>query len=197
MIFALCLMTVLNEPIIRSAIVPGWGEYTLQSKVKAETFFMVEGTLWLLYGGYHYYSAGQNHSAHSFAVERASANPANADEDYLKGLEQYMTSDAYNEGIERDASTYYPDDLQRQQEYIQENGFFGENAWSWSNTDDFLRYWNRRKSAREAIRNASFCLGLALFNRVASIIDVAFFTPRKTSFGIETSLNKFGVVYQF
>ncbi len=197
MILALYILSIFNEPILRSAVLPGWGEHTLQSRTKAETFFMIEGGLWLLYGGFHYYSGRMNRSAHSFAVEKADANPARKDDDYMKGVEKYMTSDDHNEGIERDASTYYPDDLERQQSYIRENGFFGEDSWSWSNTDDFLLFWDKRKAAREAVRDASFCVGLALFNRIASIIDVAFFTSRSPKVGLKTAPGQVGIIYKF
>ncbi len=182
---------------MRSAIMPGWGELTLQKKDKAEVFFLIEGGLWLLYGSFNYYGRRTNLNAHSYAVKRASANPSRKDEDYLNSVEDFMNSDEYNEFIEREASTLYPDDLIRQQEYIQHNGYFGVDAWAWSSRDDLLIYWEKRKSAREAIRNASFCIGLTLLNRISSIIDVAFFTPRESKFGIKATPNEIGVIYKF
>ncbi|MEO0070405.1 MAG: hypothetical protein ABIK18_06405 [candidate division WOR-3 bacterium] len=197
MLLVISIFTLFNEPILRSALVPGWGEWTLQKKSKGEIFFVIEGGLWLLYGGLNYYSGEMNDNAHTYAVEMAGANAANKDERYLKALEKYMTSEAYNEAVERDASYYYPDDLRKQQEYIQSNGYFGEDTWEWPSENEFILYWEKRKAGREALRMASFCIGLTLFNRVASIIDVAFFTPRLSGFGIKSGVNQIGIVYRF
>lgn len=197
MVMILCLFTIFNEPILRSAVLPGWGEATLGYKGKAESFFLVEGGLWLFYGGLTYFGNRGLDNATAYAVQNASANPYLKDEKYLKNVEKYLNSDLYNEGIEREASQLYPDDLARQQEFIKSNGYFGEDAWAWSSEDDFLIFWEKRKSGRESLRSASFCLGLVLLNRICSVIDVAFFSTRKSDFGIKATPAEIGIFYKF
>ncbi len=184
------------NPIIASLLVPGLGEAIQGQRVKARAFFTVEGSIWLSYFGFSYFSSKTDHSARAFAVEHAGANPNQTDDDYYNALEDYLCSDDYNLVVERDASWYYPDDPEKQSEYIKKNGYFAEDAWKWDAVTNKTHYWERRKSARTWKRRAQFMPGFAVINRIVSVIDVVVFSNQE-NFGLDTRPGRIGFYYKF
>jgi len=192
---ALILFQAMN-PILASAILPGWGESIIGKKSQAKVFFIVEGTLWLSYAGFNYFGQKGLSSSRSFAVDHSGANPERADDEYYDLLEDYMTADDYNLEVERNASLYYPDDPVRQQNYINENGFFGADVWSWDTSASRTEYWQNRRQAREHLQRASFMSGFALINRLVSVINVAVLN-RQEDFSLESRENRIGLYLKF
>jgi hypothetical protein len=192
---ALILFQAMN-PILASALIPGWGESIIGKKNQAKAFFVVEGTLWLSYAGFTYFGHKGEASSRAFAIEHGSANPGRSDADYFDILEDYMTADDYNIEVERNASYYYPDDPARQQQYIEENGFFGADAWSWDTVASRNQDWKSRRSARANLQRASFMTGFALVNRLVSVINVAVLN-RQERFGLESRDNRIGIYFKF
>ena len=192
---SLILFQTMN-PIIASVAVPGWGEAIQGQRNKARTFFIIEGSIWLSYFGFNYLGEKIENSARVFAIEHSGANPTRRDDKYFDNLEDFFSSDDYNLEVERNASLFYPDDPPEQQEYIQENGYFGDDAWQWDTLSNKSYYWERRRSARENHRRASFMTGFAIINRIVSVIDVFVFSKTK-SFGLDTSPGKIGICYKF
>ncbi|MEO0136147.1 MAG: hypothetical protein ABIL39_08915 [candidate division WOR-3 bacterium] len=184
------------NPILASAIMPGWGEWILQKKNEARTFFIIEGTLWTSYYTFNYFGVKLEKSSRIFAFEHAGANPLRKDKEYFDNLEDFNSSDEYNLLIEHEASQYYPDDPVRQQEYIKENGYFGEDSWEWDALDNRNIYWERRKAARENLRRASFITGFLIINRLVSVVNVAIF-KQESGFGLEVEPGKLGIGLRF
>jgi hypothetical protein len=184
------------NPIFASALVPGLGELIQGQKTKANTFFVVEGSIWFTYLGFNYFGHKMDQSARAFAIDHADANPARRDDKYFDALEDYLSSDNYNLEVERNASYYYPDDPKKQQEYIQENSYFGDDVWQWDTLTSRTTFWERRRGARENLRRASFMPGFAIINRIVSIIDVVVFT-KEEHFGIDTRPGRIGIYYKF
>lgn len=184
------------NPILASAIIPGWGESILEKKAQARTFLIIEGSLWTAYLGFNYIGHKIDYSARAFAIQHAGANPARRDDKYFDVLEDYFTSNEYNLEVERDASYYYPDDLEAQQAYIRENGYFDEDAWEWDPSTDKNYYWERRKESRENLRRASFMTGFMIINRIVSVINVAVFAGQERV-GLDTKEGRIGLYYKF
>ncbi|MEO0216607.1 MAG: hypothetical protein ABIL70_04445 [candidate division WOR-3 bacterium] len=184
------------NPILASAIMPGWGELILERKNEARTFFIIEGSLWFSYYTFNWAGKNLEHASRAFAVEHAGANPARRDAEYFDHLEDYISSEEYNLIVERDASLYYPDDPQAQQEYISEHGYFGEDQWQWDTVVNQIFYWEKRKSARENFRRATFMTGFMIINRIVSVINVAVF-KHETNLGVEVSPQRIGLYYKF
>ncbi len=184
------------SPVFASAVMPGWGESIQGEKSKARAFFIVEGSIWLSYLGFKYFGNKIEQSARSFAIDHTGANAARRDDDYFEALENYLTSDDYNLEVERNASLLYPDDPLKQQEYIQQHGYFGDDTWKWDSLSNRTQYWEKRRSARENLRRASFMPGFAIINRIVSIIDVVVFAQEE-QFGFDSRPGKIGIYYKF
>ncbi len=184
------------NPILASAIMPGWGEMILQRKNEARTFFIIEGSLWFSYYTFNQFGHKLELSSRTFAYEHAGANPLRQDREYYDNLEDYLTSDLYNLIVERDAGLYYPNDPQKQQEYIQEHSYFGNDQWQWDTITSMTTYWQKRKSARENLRRASFMTGFMIINRIVSVLNVVIF-KQETGLGIEVKPGSIGLIYRY
>lgn len=184
------------NPIIASAIMPGWGELILHRKNEARTFFILEGSLWLSYYTFNHFGHKLEKSSRIYAFEHAGANPLRDDQEYFDNIEDYISSDIYNLFVERDASTYYPDDPVKQKEYIHKYGYFGDDQWAWDTLTSQTTYWQKRKSARENLRRASFMTGFMLINRFVSILNVAIFKDG-SKLGLDAEPGKIGISYNF
>jgi len=191
----LILFQAMN-PIIASAILPGWGESLTGRRTEARVFFIIEGSLWSSYAGFNYFGHKTMFSSQAFAADRADANPRQDDEDYYDIVEDFDSSDDYNLKVERDASYYYPNDPLQQQEYIAENGYFGNDTWNWDTLSSRLQYWERRKAGREDMRRASFVSGFLIIDRIVSVINVAVFT-KTPNIELDSEPGKIGIYYKF
>ena len=184
------------NPILASVIMPGLGEMIQGEKNRSRVFFIVEGSIWLSYFGFNYLGHKIDNSARAFAIKHSGGNPARSDDEYFDALEDYLSSDDYNLEVERNASYFFPDDPQLQQEYIEENGYFGQDAWEWDTLTNRSNYWEERRESREHLRRASFMPGFAIINRVVSVIDVIVFS-KQDRLGLDTRPGKIGIYYKF
>jgi hypothetical protein len=197
MVFSMTLILLQGmNPIIASAALPGLGQLIEGETGKARAFFVVEGTIWLAYLGLNYYGNELDLSARAFAIDHSGANPTRDDDEYFSAIEDYMTTDDYNLQIERQASWLYPDDIERQQEYIEEHAYYGDDTWSWDTLTNRTTYWEKRKSARENIRRAQFMPGFALINRIVSVLDVVLFTE-EDRIHLDSRPGKIGIYMRF
>lgn len=192
---SLAIFEALN-PILASAILPGWGENLIGRKTEARAFFVIEGSLWLSYAGFNYFGHQGLSSSRAFAVDHAGANPVQSSAGYFDALEDFDSSEEYNFEVERDASYFFPDDPVRQQAYIAENSFTGRDAWQWDTLASRVAYWQRRTGAREDLRRASFVSGFLVINRIVSVINVAVFS-NSGDYGLDARPGKIGLYRKF
>ena len=192
---SLILVQALN-PVMASIMVPGLGQMIQGDRSKAQTFFVVEGAIWLSYFGFNYWGSRIDGSARAFAIDHAGANPLRSDDAYFDAVEDFLTSTEHNLMIERYASLYFPNDPELQQEYIEANAYLGEDEWAWDSIPSRSYYWEKRRQAREHRRRASFMPGFAIINRIISVVDVLLFT-KEERFGFDTSDGRIGLYYKF
>ncbi len=143
-----------------SALIPGAGEYYLGHKMKARVFFTVEALSWIGFAAFRTYGDWKKDDVIRFANERAGADLWNKDDDFLDMVGFYSNIDEYN-SLGR---AYDPD-----RTYLEDNA---SNHWRWQSESDMAIYRHLKNQSREAYRRSTFMIGLALINRVVSIIDV-------------------------
>jgi hypothetical protein len=167
-----------GRAILASMALPGTGQMMLGSAKRGEAVLWLDGALWALWSGFSWYSSAREHDARLFAGQEAGADLTVRESRYYRALEQYDNADLYNEGVRADARDLYPDDPERQHAYYESQGYFGSKAWNWSSDSTRYRYWGTRRSGRDAALNAQFAVGALLLNRLASLVDCAFFAGR-------------------
>ena len=164
-----------GRAILASMALPGTGQMILGSAKRGEALLWLDGTLWALWGGFSWYSSAREHDARLFAGSEAGADLTVKESRYYRALEQYDNADEYNDGVRADARDIYPDNPEQQHAYYESQKYAGSQAWNWSSDSARFRYWGTRRSGRDAALNAQFVVGALLLNRLASVVDCAFF----------------------
>ena len=142
-----------------SALIPGGGEYYLGHKGKARAFFTVEALNWVGFAAFRIYGGWKKDDFIRFADERAGANLSGKDDVFFDMVGFYDDIDQYN-SLGR---AFDPD-----RAYLEDNV---SNHWRWQSENDQATYRHLKNKSREAYRRSNFMIGLAMLNRVISIID--------------------------
>ena len=152
-----------------SALLPGFGEYYVGNRRKARVFFAVEAVTWIGYLSYKVYGNWKEDDLIRFASEYANANLEGKSQEFQDWVGFYDDIDQYNSlGRVQD----------QDRPYLIDNF---ENHWRWQSDDDKANYRNLKNSSREAFRRTNFLVGLAVVNRIVSIIDAVRDAKRSNS----------------
>ena len=144
-----------------SFLVPGAGQLYLGNKTRARYFLAAEGAIWGAFTGYTVYGNWQKEEYRNFAAIHAGAHPAGKDDSFFENLLDFQSRDEYNYWmhlIYRDEIPLYPTT--------------DEFYWDWESDDAMDEYADMRSSSEKAYRSARTVLGVALINRVISVVDV-------------------------
>lgn len=170
------LLTILisispGQATFASLVLPGTGELLRGEKKKAVYFFAAEAAIWGSYFGFRWYEGNVNESSINFASLNAGANVNRRGVEYLNAMENFNSSDEYNEWVKEQARMLYPDTtnseiLEQRREYIEENSYTGEDEWDWNNNELAEEYDDLRDRKRRFGNNASNMIGLAVANRL-------------------------------
>ncbi len=148
-----------GKAILYSLVLPGWGEYYAGQKRKARVFFTVEALTWLGYFSFRTYGGWKRDDYIHFARERANAQLEGKNDWFIDIVGFYDDIDEYNTF----GRVFDPD-----RPYLEDTP---ENHWRWQSPADRDIYRHLKNRSREAYRRANFMIGVAIVNRVLSIID--------------------------
>ncbi|MEW5994150.1 MAG: hypothetical protein AB1744_07115, partial [Candidatus Zixiibacteriota bacterium] len=142
-----------------SFLLPGMGEYYVGHRRKAQVFWTAEALTWIGFIGFRTYGNWKNDDLIDFAAARAGADLEGKDDFFLDMVGFYDDIDQYN-ALGRATDPERP--------YYQDTP---EYHWRWQSRDDREIYRHLKNRSREAYRRADFMIGLAIVNRVVSVID--------------------------
>lgn len=178
---ALCFIQILTakkfnpSPILKSALVPGWGQVSIDRPygyaMLASEFFC-----WSAYYYSHNEQTLKARESYEYALEFAHINPGSYNSSYYNNLRKFNSSGfeagGYNDFIRQEAIYRYPDDPVQQQAYIDENGIPDEMAWNWDNIQRREDYSIIRKEILELKDQAQIISGVLIANHLISSIDI-------------------------
>lgn len=160
-----------------SALLPGAGQYYAGKKGRAKFFFLTESAIWTSFLVFEIQGYLRKGNYREYAELMTGVEAEGKPDEFYRALGQYVRSDpgpgSYNETIRREARALYPDDRERQEQYLLENGYFGDDAWQWQSGEDQARYKSLRKKSQLSFRRATYMLGLAVANRILAAMDAA------------------------
>jgi len=142
-----------------SALLPGAGEYYLGNRGKARYFFTVEAISWAACIAYRTYGHWKRDDYIRYAKTHANANLEGKSEAYRDLVGFYTSIDDYN-SLGR---VYDPE-----RPYLYDTP---DNHWRWQSGADQATYRNLKNHSREAYRRAKFMVGIAVANRIISVLD--------------------------
>ena len=142
-----------------SALLPGLGEYYVGHRQKAKYFFGAEAVTWISFFAFRTYGSWKEDDLIRLANEKANASLEGKDDDFLDWVGFYKDIDEFNTfGRVGDPDRPYLEDTP-------------DNHWRWLSDTDQEAYRDLKNSSREAYRNSNFMIGVAIVNRVISVID--------------------------
>ncbi len=166
--------------MLMSFAVPGWGEFYAGHDGRGRAFMAAEGAIWIGYASYSVQERMRTDDFEEYVSVYLDVEQG-ADHTYYEDIADYMRSegsDSYNEDIRSEARSLFPDDLDAQERYFTEHGYFGGDGWDWGTRDRLEEYRELRHGASVSSRNAFYMTGLAVLNRALSGIDAAWMARR-------------------
>ncbi len=161
---------------LKSAILPGWGEMSLQKDHRAKNFFIREGLLWLTLYGANKRSDWYRSDYLAFGAEHAGTDISDKAYQYAVDMGNY---DSYSDFITAK-------DRQRQIDlkYPEGQGY----EWEWDSSANRIKFDEMRIKSVSADKFATFVVAGLVFHRVASLIDVLYLQRKAGYLSLHSSL---------
>ncbi len=158
-----------------SAVLPGGGDLYMGNYEKGAAFISAEILIWFAY-----YKLDQERdwaieSYQDYASAYAGV-PKGKDDSYYQRIQNFYSSDDYNDNLIRDARNYYliyNNDPDAYQEYLDSYLIVEEEAWRWESSSHWSEYKRRRSRKQDFELYSNFAMGAAILNRIVSVISTA------------------------
>lgn len=158
-----------------SAILPGSGEIALGNTNKGIILLSSE-----LVATYSFFKTDHDMSLQKKAYKNYALHyagvPLDMPQGHYQAIQEYISSEEYNDFQEMMARNYYLiyyNDIQAYTEYMEANTYTGEESWEWQSAMHWETYKDMRKTHQKIKMNHNLALGIMLLNRAISIIDTA------------------------
>ena len=145
------------NPVLKSIIVPGWGEYALKEKKRSRLFSNIELSLWTACLGAYTYSHHSMLKYKSFAIEHAGVFSSGKDKKYWVDIGNYI--DIENHNSEHLRWRYFD-------ELYDEN-----DSWYWDNIDNMKKFESMRIKSDYYAKTGEYIIGAIVLNHIISAID--------------------------
>ena len=145
------------NPVLKSIIVPGWGEHVLKEKKRSRLFSNIELSLWSACLGAYTYSHHSMLKYKSFAVEHAGVLSSGKDKKYWVDIGNYI--DIENHNSEHLRWRYFD-------EIYDEN-----DSWYWDNIDNMKKFESMRIKSDYYAKTGEYIIGAIVLNHIISAID--------------------------
>ncbi|MFQ6613809.1 MAG: hypothetical protein ACE5D1_03110 [Fidelibacterota bacterium] len=149
-------------PVLKSLILPGWGEMEMNSRTRSTAFFTSEFALWTFtLGSYFIHARGVDYYR-ALAGEHAGVNPVEKNYQYWVDIGNYATLDDFNDEHLRwrESDRIYPRD--------------GTWDWTWDTASNRHKYERSRIAADRWLLTGKFMAGGLVLNHIISAIDVIY-----------------------
>jgi|TARA_B100000959_G_scaffold27288_1_gene26259 hypothetical protein len=149
------------SPILKSILVPGWGEKTLQDNKRSRFFSNIELSLWTACIGSYTFSYHQMLQYESFAVEHAGIlGTEDKNHKYWVDIGNYIDIDNHNSEHLR-------------WRYL--NELYGESEqWSWDTRTNMKKFETMRIRSDYFAKASEYIIGAIVLNHIVSAIDALY-----------------------
>ncbi|MBN2607729.1 MAG: hypothetical protein JXA64_01335 [Candidatus Fermentibacteraceae bacterium] len=173
--------------MLRSALLPGWGQMHLGHGTRGLVFMSLDLVTWTGVGLSYLEGTFKRDDYTWLAMSEAGISVDGLSGDFLDDLSDFDSSMEYNDYIHRLARYYYPDDPEAQRDYYESHAKYGDESWDWSSDAARAQFASRLQDSREWFRRSLYIAAFALVNRAVSVIDASLLD--ETAPGIYTSLS--------
>ena len=150
------------SPVVKSLVLPGWGEYSLDNQIRGRIFVLSETVLLLAILGSYSIAQRQEMEYKAYAAEHAGIDPIGKDRQFWVDIGNYSSLFSFNEEHLRwrDFNDLYED-----------NDIW---AWAWDSSSNRERFENMRIASDSWRLRGSFLIGGVVLNHIVSAIDALY-----------------------
>ncbi len=150
------------SPIIKSLLLPGWGEYALGYNKRAKVMALSESFIFISILGSYSNANRIEINYKAYAAQHAGVNTIDKNRQYWVDIGNYLSIDQFNEEHLRwrDFNAIYDQN----------------NSWNWSwDDDDNRKYFEKMRIKSDTWKlRASFLVGGMVLNHIISAIDALY-----------------------
>ena len=150
------------SPVVKSLVLPGWGEYSLDNQIRGRIFVLSETVLLLAILGSYSVSKRQDAEFRAYASEHAGISPIGKDRQFWVDIGNYSSLFTFNEEHLR---------------WRDFNALYEDNdtwAWAWDSSNNRERFENTRIASDSWRLRGSFLIGGVVLNHIVSAIDALY-----------------------
>jgi hypothetical protein len=150
------------RPVLKSALIPGWGQLGFKKSQRARSYFISEGLLILATVGSRQVAHIKKKTYIAYATEHAQVNSSGKDHQYWVDIGNYSTLDDYNaEHLRnRDTENLYP--------------LGAEWNWVWDSKQNRTSFERMRIQSDQWKQVSTFLIGGIILNHCISAIDALY-----------------------
>ncbi len=163
-----------KKAMLFSALLPGAGEIYVQDYTKGSIFLSVEAAIIFSYFRLQKERTWAIDSYKEFAFVKADVAKDNEDW-YYQLIQDWESSERYNQSIYRDARNYYliyKNDPQGYQDYLEKYLIPEENQWDWETNTNWQKFRSMRHDKQNFEIYQNFAIAAMILNRLVSVVDV-------------------------
>ena len=150
------------SPVVKSLVLPGWGEYSLDYQIRGRIFVLSETVLLLAILGSYFVAQRQETEYKAYAAEHAGIDPIGKDRQFWVDIGNYSSLFTFNEEHLR---------------WRDFNALYEDNdtwAWAWDSSNNRERFENTRIASDIWRLRGSFLIGGVVLNHIVSAIDALY-----------------------
>ena len=150
------------SPVVKSLVLPGWGEYSLDNQIRGRIFVLSETMLLLAILGSYSVAQRQETEYKAYAAEHAGIDPIGKDRQFWVDIGNYSSLSTFNE------------EHLRWRDFI---ALYEDNdtwAWAWDSSSNRERFENMRIASDSWRLRGSFLIGGVVLNHIVSAIDALY-----------------------
>ena len=150
------------SPIVKSFLLPGWGEYALEKPNRGRIFILSETALWTSFAGALIVSNNYTDLFQAYAADYAGVETNGKDRQFWVDVGNYESLDGHNEEHLRfrDFDAIYP--------------MNSEWHWEWTSEEKRLQYRDYRVASDTWSLGAKFIAGSIVINHIVSALDALY-----------------------
>ena len=150
------------SPVVKSLVLPGWGEYSLDNQIRGRIFVLSETVLLLAILGSYSVAQRQEKEYKAYAAEHAGIDLIGKDRQFWVDIGNYSSLFTFNEEHLR---------------WRDFNALYEDNdtwAWAWDSGNNRERFENTRIASDSWRLRGSFLIGGVVLNHIVSAIDALY-----------------------
>lgn len=152
-----------KSAMLKSMLVPGWGEHSYNSSTRAYIFNGLEAALWIFAGVAYTSAVSHENDLFYFAAEHGQiTDPQDKSDVFLDRVSKYDSMDEYNEQMLRNR--------QWDRVYSAENGEY----WLWESSEKRVDYFDIKTQRYLWRQRLTYSFGAIALNHLVSTMDALY-----------------------